>query len=138
VPRRQRRRTPDKCNSDAGAFAIVAGKDATVQPTPVKEDGLKNPPKRHRYYREWGMKQTLTPGKEPVSVVSVARNTGTVGGGSRRKYAGRKTLPIFFFTFFMPVAGGVRCLSPFSFHWLFNFKAKHSLFFSFQKLIFAF
>jgi len=40
----RRRRTPDKCDSDVAAFAIIAGKDATVLPTSVKEDGLKKRP----------------------------------------------------------------------------------------------
>jgi len=43
--RQRRRRTPDKCDSGVTAFfAIIAGKDATILPTSVKEDGLKKRP----------------------------------------------------------------------------------------------
>ena len=58
---------------------------------------VKKPPKCHRCYRKWGMKQTPTPapGKEPVSTVSVALNTGMGEGKNHRKYACRKTIPIF-------------------------------------------
>jgi len=52
------------------------------------------------------MKPTLMPGKEPTPAISVAINTGTVGGKNHQKYAGRKTIPIFF-TFFIPMAGSV-------------------------------
>ena len=107
----------ESCDSDAIAFAI-AGEEAILQlrsrclhhfqrRISTGEGGwAKKTPKRHHCYREWGMKPTLMPGKEPTPAVSVAIITGIVGGKNHQKYAGRKIIPIFF-TFFIPMAGSV-------------------------------